>query len=222
MNQGNFKSGYSLNDNTASVYLTTEGNFWKGLLLNGCDTVKMIHTYFRNIAPYPADSTYAADLINCRIIDIESSNFLSELSIKTGCIRASYISNQDNYYSAYLLDNTFVIDAGGVPAVSFISSGGLTFPLIMEGNNFTAYTENNSSNAILLSNVTGGAIKNNNISGFTDGVIMLSSGMDFYKNTIDGTAYNSIGIQGHSQSDIHLSPSGSYYTSGQNQIFFRK
>ena len=219
MSGGVFKSGYSTTDNTAPVYLNTDSNnYWKGLLLNGCDTVKMIHTFFRNVSPYPSDSTYAADLINCRFIDIESSNFLSELDIKTGCIRASYVTNEDVDYSAYLYDNTFEIDAGEVPAVSFISTGGLTFPLIIDGNNFSTTTQLSTSNAVFLSNITGGVIKNNIIAGYSESLILLSSATDVFNNVIDGNNNNSIGIQAFSQSDIHLSPTGSYYTGGQNQI----
>lgn len=86
MTGGIFKSGLTEGDNSSPVYLKGKnGNFWKGIFLNGCDTVNLLRTYFRDISPYPADSTYAVDLINCEFIKIELSNFLSELDIKSGC-----------------------------------------------------------------------------------------------------------------------------------------
>lgn len=109
------------------------------------------------------------------------------------------------------------MDAGSIPALSFIASAGLIFPVIIENNKFTSIT-GNSANAIILNNITGGAIKDNNISGYKNGVLMLSSSMDFFNNTIDGSSDNSIGIRGYSQSNISLGTSGNYYTAGLNVI----
>lgn len=186
MTGGSFRSGLTEGENTAPVYLKGKGggNFWKGLFLTGCDTVNMLHTYFRNISPYPQDSTYVADLINCKFIKIEAGNFESELDIKTGCIRASYVTNEDIEFSAHIKDNTFEIDDGGIPAVSFISTAARTLPLIIDGNDFTAYTSNSSSIALLLSSITGGVIKNNNIINYRNGILMLSSSMDIYHNNL--------------------------------------
>jgi hypothetical protein len=218
MSHGSFKSGYSASDNTSHVYLTTTGNFWKGLMLNGCDTVKMINTFFRNVAPYSTDSAYAAELINCTRISFVSCNFASELDLRTGCIRSSYVSNDDADYSALLQSNTFDIDQGGVPAVSFISAGGLTFPLIIDGNTFTTASENSSSNAVFLCNINGGVIKNNNISDYTKSIILLSSSMDLYNNTISSSIDNSEGILVYAMSNAILNEFGNYYTAGFNNI----
>ncbi len=215
MTGGTFKSGLTEGENTAPVYLKgKDDNFWKGISLNECDTVSLLRTYFRNISPYPADSTYAVDLIDCKFIKIESGNFLSELDIKSGCIRSSYVTNEDAEFSAYIKDNTFEIDDGGIPAVSFISTAGRTFPMIIDGNIFTAYTSNNSSNAILISNITGGVIKNNDLTNYRNGIVMLSSSIDLYHNTI---TCDSIGVQVISGT-ANLGSSGEYQTGGFNNI----
>ncbi|MEZ4821878.1 MAG: hypothetical protein R2942_05430 [Ignavibacteria bacterium] len=103
------------------------------------------------------------------------------------------------------------------PALSFISSGGITVPLRIDGNTFTS-DEGNSANAIFLCNVSGGAIKNNTITDYKTGVFMLSSAMDFFNNVIDGSSDNSVGIKGASQSNLSLGTSGNYYTAGLNTV----
>jgi len=180
--------------------------------------VEIVRTYFENIAPYQVDSTYAVDIINCAFTNISQSHFRSELDLQAGGIRASYLSNNGDDISAYLINNIFEMDAGGVPAVSFISTAGLTFPLIMDNNNFIPTNGYSSLNAIFLSNVTGGVIKNNNLTGYKNSIIMLSSSMDFYSNIINGSTDNSIGIQAYSNSNANLSPVNNYDIGGKNEI----
>jgi len=219
MNGGNFKSGLSIPDNSAPVYLKgKDGTLWKGISLEDCPSVELLRTYFENIAPYQVDSTYAVVLINCAFTNINQSHFRSEIDLQAGGIRASYLSNNGDDFSAYVINNIFEMDAGGVPAVTFISTAGLTLPLIIDNNNFIPTNNYSSLNAIFLSNVTGGVIKNNNITGYKNSIIMLSSSMDFYGNIINGNPDNSIGIQAYSNSNANLSPVNNYDIGGKNVI----
>jgi len=218
MNGGNFKSGYSIGDNSAPVNLKgKDGNFWKGLLLQNCSRVEILRTYFENVSPYRLDSTYALDMINCEFVNVSGSSFKSDNANNTGGIRGSYSVNNDRDFNTYISNNQFLLDAGNIPAVSIISTGGLVFPIIMEYNNFNSQN-GNSLNAIFLNNISGGAIKNNNITGYKNSVIMLSSSLDFYGNIIDGSYDNSIGIQAFSESNVGLGNNGNYYLAGLNEI----
>ena len=218
MNGGNFKSGYTSVESTGPVNLKNkDGNFWKGLVFQNCERVEMLHTYFENISPYEQDSTYAADIINCDFINISNCSFRSEMDINAGGVRANFISNSENPFEAYILNSTFEMDAGNIPALSFISSGGITLPLIIDNNSFTSLSTN-SANAIFLSNISGGVVKNNTITDYKNGIFMLSSSMDFYNNVIEGSSDNSIGIQSYAQSNMSLANSGIYYTGELNVI----
>ncbi len=218
MFMGNFKSGYSVSESSDPVYLKgKEGNFWKGLQLQNCPSVEIIRTHFENISPYELDSTYAADIINCGLVSIISSSFRSEPDVNAGGIRANFINNDDINIEAYFFNNYFAMDAGDIPALSVITSGYLTFPVIIEGNTFESYT-GNSSTAILLSGVEGGAIKENTISGYTNGIILIWSAMDIYGNVIDGGSEDSHGILSYASSYANLGPDGKIYTGGINSI----
>ena len=217
MNGGNFKSGINTGDNTAPVNLQGKDTLWKGIVLQDCPSVEMYKTYFKDISPYEMDSTYAVDLVNCLYSKIDGCSFLADEDLNTGGIRANYTFIGEYPVDAYFLNSTFQMSNENIPALSFISSGGITVPLIIDGNTFSS-DEGNSANAIFLCNVSGGAIKNNAITDYKTGVFMLSSAMDFYNNVIDGSIDNSIGIKGASQSNLSLGTSGNYYTAGLNNI----
>ncbi len=156
-------------------------------------------------------------MINCEFVNVSGSSFKSDNANNTGGIRGSYSVNNDRDFNTYISNNQFLLDAGNIPAVSIISTGGLVFPIIMEYNNFNSQN-GNSLNAIFLNNISGGAIKNNNITGYKNSVIMLSSSLDFYGNIIDGSYDNSIGIQAFSESNVGLGNNGNYYLAGLNEI----
>jgi len=218
MDGGNFTSGYSFGNNSAPVHLKgKDNNYWKGLILQNCPKVEMLRTYFENISPYELDSTYAAEIVNCRYKNINDCSFRPKPDINAGGVRANFISGNTARLQVYILNSNFVMDAGNIPALSFIASGGITFPLIIENNVFTS-GNGNSANAIFLTNINGGAVKDNNITGYRSGVFLLSSYMDFYNNVIDGSYNNSTGFEGYSQSNISMGTSGNYYTAGQNVI----
>ncbi len=219
MTEGDFKSGISPSENTSPVYLKGKsGNFWKGIQLQNCPNVEIVRTYFENISPYELDSTYAADIINCGYVNISHCSFLSEPNINAGGVRANFTTDDGLDIEAYIFNNYFKMDAGDIPALSVITSGYLTFPVIIEGNNFESFT-GNSSNAILLSGIEGGAVKENTISGYTNGIILLWSAMDIYGNVIDGGSEDSHGILSYTSSYANLGEVGIAYTGGYNSIF---
>lgn len=213
-----FTIGVNPPEDTSRVYLKGKGgsNFWQGLLFNSCDSVVIAKTYFENISPYPVDSTYAVDLINCPEVIIYDNSFTADLDIKTGAIRVSYTTTTSTP-EVYICNNYFLMDAGEMPAVSVVSSGSVTFPLLIEGNDFESYS-GNSSNAIFLSLIVGGAIKSNTIANYKNSIILLYCSVDIYGNYIDGSDDNSEGIMVYA-SNANLAPSGNVYTGGLNTIF---
>lgn len=174
MNGGEFRSGVNTTEETAPVYLKGKnGNFWKGLSLNECGGVEMFTTYFENISTYPVDSTYAATMIDCEYINIARCIFHADLDIKTGGILIYYTSELRTK-EVFVNYNQFIMDAGDMPALSIMTAGYITFPLIIEGNEFESYS-GNSSNAMFLSGVVGGAIKENQITGYKNGITVFSA-----------------------------------------------
>ncbi len=101
--------------------------------------------------------------------------------------------------------------------MSVIATGYVGIPVLFEWNEFESSSENNTL-AILLSNVTGGAIKENNFTGYDNAVMMLGSSADFYGNYILGSDQSSKGIIQYSTSSANLSPSGGIFTGGYNTI----
>jgi len=113
----------------------------------------------------------------------------------------------------YINYNHFQMDAGDMPALSVVTSGYITFPLIIENNEFESYSGNdNSANAILLSGVAGGVIKDNIITGYNNGIILIWSAMDLYGNIITGGDEDSKGVISCALSYSNLAPNGFVYT----------
>ena len=97
-----------------------------------------------------------------------------------------------------------------------ISNGSTVIPIILDGNTFT--TSSTGNNAVLLSNISGGVIKNNSISNYLTGINFISSTADCYSNTITCNSLNSNSIIEESFSNINLGKSGKYYTGGHNNL----
>ena len=217
MNGGVFSTGVNTTEETAPVLLRGKnGNFWKGLSLNECGGVEMFTTYFENISPYPVDSTYAATMIDCEYINIARCIFHADLDIKTGGILIYYTSELRTK-EVFVNYNQFIMDAGDMPALSIMTAGYITFPLIIEHNEFESYS-GNSSNAMFLSGVVGGAIKENQITGYKNGITLIWSSMDIYGYNFDGGDADSKGVLSYASSNANLAPDGSTYTGGLNSI----
>ncbi|MBK9226142.1 MAG: hypothetical protein IPL67_03535 [Ignavibacteria bacterium] len=215
MDGGSFHSGSS--SESYPIYLNAKtGASWKGLKLGGCEEVELHQTYFNGVSPYPVDSTYAAELTDCSSINISNCTFSSLSTGKTGSLLIAY-SSQGDPEGVYLSSNYFNLNTGSMPAISVIATGYDEVPLLMEWNEFESCSEN-STLAILLSNVTGGAIKENNFTGYDKTGFMLGSSIDFYGNYIIGSDQSSVGIVQHSASNANLSASGEMFTGGFNSV----
>jgi hypothetical protein len=142
MSGGEFKSG--LHDSpTAHVNLTaSNGNSWKGLKFENCTSVELFYTEFTNVAPYPQDSTYAVEIVDCPYVNISGCKFYSALDLETGAVLMNFVSNTDPPIEpeVYLSDNLFKMDAGSIPAVSIVATGYCEIPALIEWNNFESYT----------------------------------------------------------------------------------
>jgi hypothetical protein len=104
-----------------------------------------------------------------------------------------------------------------MPSVSVISTGYDEVPLLMEWNEFQSASENNTI-AVLISNVTGGAIKENNFIGYDKAVFLLGSSIYFYGNYIIGGGQSSKDIIQYAGSSAVLSPLNQIFTGGYNNI----
>ena len=215
MNGGSFHSGSS--SESYPIYLNAKsGSTWRGLNLGNCEEVELHQTHFNGVSPYPVDSTYAAEFTDCGSINISNCVFSASSTGKTGSLLINYTSQGDPE-GVYIFSNYFNLNTGSMPAVSVIATGYDEVPLLMELNGFESCSEN-STLAILLSNVTGGAIKENNFTGYDKTIFMLGSSMDFYGYYIIGSDQSSIGIVQHSASNANLSASGEMFTGGYNVI----
>src|SRR5690606_7807408 len=88
------------------------------------------------------------------------------------------------------------------------------FPVIIDNCVLNA-PSTSSSSAINIINITGGVIKNNDITGYNTSVLALSSSMDFYNNTIISSTTDCI-LSGSSGSTLGLRPSAGKFTGGEN------
>ena len=215
MNGGSFHSGSSTE--SYSLYLKAKaGSNWKGLKLSNCEEAILNRTIFEGVSPYPVDSTYALELTDCGYVTVANCTFASATTGKTGAMLLNYTSQGDPK-DIYIYSNIINLNTGSMPAVSIIATGFDELPLLMEWNEFESCSENNTL-AILLCNVTGGAIKENNFMGYDRTVFMLGSSIDFYGNSIIGSDQSSVGIVQHSASNANLSASGEMFTGGYNSI----
>jgi hypothetical protein len=215
MNGGSFYSGSSTE--SIPLYLKAKsGGTWKGLKLTNCEDAYLRNTVFENISPYPVDSTYSVELTDCGNVQVTNCTFESSSTGKTGSLLLNYTS-QSNPEDIYISSNTFKLNIGAMPSVSVISTGYVEIPMIMEWNDFESTSDNNTI-AVLLSNAVGGAIKENNFTGYDNSVMMLGSSVDLYGNYILGSDESSKGIIQYSTSAANLSPSGGILTGGYNII----
>jgi hypothetical protein len=219
MNGGNFKSGIYPDESLPITLKSVGSTTWKGMKLNGCTNVEIYSTDFEDVSPYPVDSTYAVEITDCGYVNISNSGFMAEPSTNTGALLISYTSDTSGsrIEGVYLFNNNFNMHLNAMPAVSVIAAGYVIFPMLMEWNSFESDSVH-STVAILLSNVTGGAIKENNFTGYDKTVFMLGSSIDFYGNSIIGSNQSSKGILQYAASNANLSASGEMFTGGYNTV----
>ncbi len=218
MTEGEFKCGISSSENTPPVYLKGKnGNLWKGIKLQNCPEVEIEKTNFEDISPYGLYSTYAVDIINCGFVSVSNCSFLSEPDVNAGGISAIFTAHDNRDIEAYILNNYFEMDDGEIQALTILTSGYVTFPVLVEGNTIES-TSGNSFNAMLFAGVEGGAVKNNSMNGYKNGIILIWSAMDFYGNSFKGSYDDSKGMFLYASSYANLGETGKVRTGGSNYI----
>jgi hypothetical protein len=212
MNGGCFVSGINA-DNADAVTLTgkSSNTFWKGITLIGCDSIGVYNTNISNIKAN--DTAKAFSIINSYKVNFRRNTI--NANSNSGGIQAVYNSFSYNPIVFNVRECTFNMNQSGYSAISVLSNASVTLPIVTEWCLFNS--QNDTSNAILFSEVTGGAIKNNNFTNFGKSVVLMYSTTDFYGNTILGKD-NSQGILCLSGSYASLSPTSGQYFGGYNYI----
>ncbi len=212
MDEGTLTCGVNA-DNVDAVTLqkTTNGSGWNGLVLNNCPDVGIYNTNFSGIK---ANDTAKAVLIsNCGNVYFRKNNFTP--SNNAGAIQTFYTSPSFDSLSFRVQECNFYMEQSGYSGISIISNASMTIPIVIEWCTFN--TSSDTSNAILMNNITGGAIKNSNLIGFKKSIVALGSAIDIYGNRIIG-CNSSYGIQCLSGSDLKLKTVSGYYLGGENYI----
>jgi hypothetical protein len=213
MNEGVFTCGEDAD--VSYVNLVGKDNnthTWKGLVLSNCTTIGIYNT---NLSKITANDTAKAVLIsNCNDINIKRSNF--NMGTNAGAIQAIFTSPSEVDITFNINNCNFDMGSSSYSAISIISNASSSLPVIIDWCNFSTTYEN--ANAVTLSGVTGGAIKNNTFTNFISTINTLGSAIDLYSNTILGRT-NSKGVYCVNGSDISLSPNSGLYLGGFN--YFR-
>lgn len=202
---GNFTCGDI--SGTQGVDLLGTGE-WNGIKLNACDTVKIYNTNIEDIK----DSAYAIDMYNCKNVEMEGNTFTLDNS---GAVRGSYVFTFGYFTPTIVLYyNTVNIGANTLPVFNFNANSASSFPVIIDECDMNA-PSSSSSSAISITNISGGVIKNNDITGYNTSVLALSSAMDFYNNIISSSTSDCI-LSGSSGSTLGLKENGGKFTGGEN------
>ncbi|MBZ0203576.1 MAG: T9SS type A sorting domain-containing protein [Ignavibacteria bacterium] len=182
VNGGSITIGDLETSNTITLGSIT-GNAWHGLELNNCE-VRIYNTTFTGLAN---DTTYAINAIDCPVLDVRNCTFNINSNIKGG-IKAVYY-NEPEIDNIYIGGNIFNFAGSTLEAVNVSGYAGMTTPLLIENN-----TISEGNIAILLSGITGGAVKSNALYNNNIGLSLLTSSVDISGNTIYSEIDNAIGI----------------------------
>ncbi len=216
MEGGCFVSGINSDNADAVTFQGTGGaNHWKGITLNGCDSVGIYNTITSNAESNDTPKTYSYSIINSYKVDFRKCNFITEND--RGIIQAVYNGSSLLRSSFKVRESNFYMENCGYPAINVISNASASIPLIAEWCTFHS-KDNDTSCAIMLTGVTGGAVKNCYFYDFGKTIIFISSSIDLYGNLILG-GNNSEGLQCLSGSSVSLGPNSGMYLGGYN--YFR-
>jgi hypothetical protein len=205
VNGGSFTAGTSASINP--VIFNTVG---KGLTFNNAE-VRIYNSLFSGIND---DTSYAVNLINCPVVDIRSSTFNAGSNSYSGGINMTYYSEPviNNIYLGY---NTFDAGTSTIPFVNIMAYSGTTVPALIEHNTFTSTA---GAMALMLSGVTGGAMKSNTFTDFARSVSALSSSIDVYGNTFTNESAASTGLEGLSGTELRLNKVSRTFIGGLNNF----
>ena len=205
-------------DNADAVTLQSTGgaNHWKGITLSGCDSVGIYNTTTSNAESNDTPKTYSYSIINSYKVNFRKCNFITENN--RGIIEAVYsTSSSDVPAILKIRESNFFMENCGYTAINVLSNASASTPLIAEWCTFHS-SGNDTSCAVMLTGVAGGAVKNCYFYDFGQTMIFISSTVDLYGNLILG-GNNSKGIQCLTGSSISLGPNSGMYLGGYN--YFR-
>ena len=214
MNGGTFQMGDSSYHGSPNVTANAvSGYTWPGLSFTNC-TVKIYNTTFSNIKN---DTSYALNIIDCHTVDIRNSVFNTNSGDLNGGIGFTYYNQSGMPPNAYIGGNNFNWDKSKVPAINIMSDAGTIMPVIIENNTLNS-SSTTGSTAIMLSGISGGAVKNNYMYNFDKSITALSSSLDIAENTISSDINSSIAINTGSGTEIRLNNVGVEILGGMNNI----
>jgi hypothetical protein len=213
MDGGSFFCGYHPGNGEDDITLKGNGSDkWTGILLDGCDTVKVDNTIIQNVEDYdPPITYYGFDIINCSKVTIWDNTFTG---YNTGGVRCNYTSASG--VNILIEDNIFTMNDNNSPVVYVSANSSMSLPVIIDGNDFTV-SSSSSSQAIIVNNISGAVIKNNVITDYKQSILALSSSIDLYNNQIT-TSSDEYAISGTSGSNLNMKPSLFAVNGGFNTI----
>jgi hypothetical protein len=220
MDGGTFTCGNYLQPNgPRNVHFRSSYAGWDGLEFNCCSVVNISNAVFENIAPSTkVDSiNYAVKLLGCFVYNISNNTFTNLNGYSSGAINSSFYGDVvHEVVNPYITHNTFDMNTSNRMIVKVQTYAANTVPVFIDGNIFTS--EASSSQAIYLTSITGGAVRNNSINGFNAGINSLETSIDFFQNDISSSLPNSYGIYGCANSTLKMSTNGPLVMAGYNQL----
>lgn len=186
-----------------------DGNTFHGLYFNNAE-VRIYHSQFSGLAN---DTTYAVNTIDCPVVDIRQSSFTAGSNTLNGAVNISCLDRQD--YNIYIGGNTFEAGISNIPFVNIIAYAEVSAPALVENNTFNSTT---GASALMLSGITGGAVKTNNFYNFTRSISALSSSIDLKENTISASQSGSVGIEALTGTELRLNKVLGTFIGGLNTI----
>jgi hypothetical protein len=202
MNGGTFQVGNSsemTGPNDKNIFkAAVSGHKWGGMKFNGT-TVKIYNSKFEDISSNQVN--YAIKTINCPLVDIRY-NIFSSSSDTAGGVQAVYTESESPFSGLYINYNTVYMNNSRGNGICVQGFSGVTLPVYVMNNTMTS--NGYAAEGILLTTITGGTVKNNNISGFPTGINLMNSVIDLYGNVISNTASESRGILGSSSSTLGM------------------
>ncbi len=212
MTGGEFTSGVHGEDNLTTYKGLGSAN-WNGMRFTG-STVKIYNSKFQDIASPVIN--YAVSMLNCPLADIRTNEFVLDTDT-SGAVQSMYADGDGlpTWLGLYINYNSITMANSRGNAIAVQGFAGLTIPVYCMNNTMTS---GGYASGVMLSTITGGAIKKNNISGFSTGVNLLFSSVDLYGNIISNTSSGSKGIMASGSTTLGMIPSGGLWLGGFNEI----
>jgi tetratricopeptide (TPR) repeat protein len=213
MTGGTFTSGVHGEDNLTTYKGLGSAN-WNGLRFEG-STVKIYNSKFQDIASPIVN--YAVSMVDCPLADIRTNEFVLDTDT-AGAVQSVYIEPAfPGPVSAdlYINYNTITMNQSRGNGIAVQGFSALTLPVYIMNNTMSS---DGYATGLMLSTITGGAVKKNTITGFSTGVNVLFSSVDLYGNIISNTSSGSKGIMASGSSSLGLVPVSGLWLGGFNEI----